>query len=92
MEGTYMGLALVVSIFNFVMFFRFYPYILIVSCLFLLATLIIYSVIPKLLNHYTRLMRHYVVSIMVAFLTLATTNLEGDIHETNPGLCKFLGL
>ena len=87
-----MDLAAIVSIFKYIMYFRFYPYILIVSCLFLLATLIIYSVIPKLLNHYTRLMRHYVVSIMVAFLTLATTNLEGDIHRTNPGLCKFLGL
>lgn len=78
--------------FNLNLFSRFYPYIMLLSCLFLLITLIIYSAIPKLLNHYTRIMRHYVVTIMVAFLILAIQNLIGKLDKTSPGACKFLGL
>ena len=77
---------------NHNLFSRFYPYIMLLSCLFLLITLIIYSAIPKLLNHYTRLMRHYVVTIMVAFVVLAIQNLVGNLTETEPGACKFYGL
>ena len=73
-------------------FCRFYPFVKIVSCLFLVTTLFIYSVVPGLLNHYTRLMRHYVVSFTVAFMTMAITNLSGDLTESLPEVCKCLGL
>ena len=73
-------------------FFRFYPYIMLVSCMLLLVTLVMYSAIPKLLNHYTRLMRHYVVAIMMAFSCMAVSHLKEDLTNTNPGACKFLGI
>jgi hypothetical protein len=36
-------------------------------------------------------MRHYVVTTMIAFLTLAVTNLIEDLPKKAPGFCKFLG-
>ena len=75
----------------FHIFFRFYPYIMLISCVLLLATLVIYSaIVPKLLNHYTRLMRHYVVAIMMAFSCMSINHLMKGLTR-NPGPCKLLG-
>ena len=69
---------------------NFFPYILILSCIFLLATFIIYTVVPNLLNKYTRLRRHYVITIMVAFIIIAINNFVGT-QEIHPIFCKLFG-
>ena len=52
--------------------FAFYPYILIVSNVFLLATFVIYIMYGKtLLRHYTKLMLHLCGTLFTAFLVLA---------------------
>nr|XP_040579384.1 G-protein coupled receptor Mth2-like isoform X1 [Lepeophtheirus salmonis] len=57
-------------------FFRYYPIILIGSAFFLFLTILIYSVYgKKLLNHYTRLMRHFTVGLFVAFTVLSFNQL-----------------
>ena len=71
------------------------------SCFFLLATLIVYSSLPKLLNAYTRLLRHYVANIMIAFLILSIFKIHKqkvgpllkDSHSAglHPGLCETIG-
>ena len=61
--------------------FKFYPYIQMVSCFFLLLTLIVYSVVPNLLNFYSRLMRHYVVTLFMAFSILATIQLDNIYRQ-----------
>jgi hypothetical protein len=71
---------------------RFYPYILMVSCLFLLATLIIYTIWSKfLLNHYTRIVRHFTFSMMVAFIVLVINQMY-SFSENYPTLCIFFGI
>ena len=69
---------------------NFFPYILILSCIFLLATFIIYTVVPNLLNKYTRLRRHYVITIMIAFIIIAINNFVGT-QEIHPIFCKLFG-
>ena len=76
--------------------FRFYPYIQLICCILLLATLVVYSVVPKLLNPYTSLMRHYVFNILIAFLVLAIFQLVEQkrserLNNTNPNICTFIG-
>ena len=73
--------------------FRFYPYIQLISCVLLLATLVVYSVVPKLLNSYTSLMRHYVFNILIAFLVLAIFKLvkQKQSEPVNPSICTFIG-
>ena len=63
--------------------FRFYPYILITSAVFLLLTLIVYSFWSRLLNPYTRLMRHFALSMMLAFILLSVNQMVafGDISS-----------
>ena len=67
--------------------FKFYPYIQMVSCFFLLLTLIVYSVVPNLLNFYSRLMRHYVVTLFMAFSILATIQLDNIYRQL---FCYFV--
>jgi type II secretory pathway component PulF len=50
---------------------RFYPYILLTSSVCLLVTWLVYTVYPKLQNHYTRIMRHFTFSMMTAFIILS---------------------
>ena len=71
-------------------FCRVYPYILIVSAIFMLITIVIYTAYPKLLNHYSRLMRQYSFSMMLAFSFLAIIQLKAK-DEINVGLCIFFG-
>ena len=71
-------------------FCRVYPYILIVSAIFMLITIVIYTVYPKLLNHYSRLMRQYSFSMMLAFSFLAIIQLKAK-DEMNISLCVFFG-
>ena len=66
------------------------------SCFFLFAALIVYSSLPKLLNAYTRLLRHYVANIMIAFLILSIfkihkQKLEQPLKDSHPGLCETIG-
>lgn len=67
--------------------FEFYPYVMLLSCLFLLATLVIYMAYPKLLNHYTRVMRHFTFAFFIAFLTLSFNQLVA-VGNWSQWLCK----
>ena len=49
---------------------------MLISCVFLLVTLLIYSIVPGLLNHYTRIMRHFVATILIAFLIMVINQME----------------
>ena len=71
-------------------FFRFYPYIMLTSCFFLMVTMIVYSIVPKLLNSYSKLMIHYSTSLMLGLLCMALNHLVKDKLE-RPKLCSFLG-
>ena len=48
---------------------------MLLSSLFLLVTIAIYSYYSQLLNEYTRIMRHFAIALYVAFTFLAITNL-----------------
>jgi len=67
-----------------------YPYILLVNCLFLLITLMVYTLYPKLLNHYTRLMRHFVVAMLGAYLLLST-NQQVRLADLSQPFCIASG-
>ena len=95
MERLHIGQTLVITFF-YSPIFRFYPYIQLISCILLLVTLVVYSVVPKLLNPYTSLMRHYVFNILIAFLVLAIVKLvkqnrSEPLKDTNPNVCTFIG-
>ena len=70
--------------------YRFYPVILAISCIFLLATVYIYTRYEELLNHYTRIMRHFAISMCCAFFVLIV-NQSTDFVKDSPGFCKLLG-
>ena len=55
--------------------FRAYAALLIVSCLLLILTIVIYSYYKKLLNDYTRLMRHYATQLCIAMMLLAVSKM-----------------
>ena len=78
----------------------FYPYVLITSSFFLLLTIIIYTYYSdKLLNFYTRVVRHFTFVLMICFLLLAITKLwnrklwdmNTNLAEKFPVLCEILG-
>ena len=64
---------------------------MLISALFPLITLIIYTVVPNLLTPYSRLLRHFTVSIMLAFICLAIGQLATNLNEDSPEFCTFLG-
>ena len=64
---------------------------MLISVLFPLITLIIYTVFPNLLTPYSRLMRHFTVSIMLAFICMAIVQLATNLNEDSPKSCTFLG-
>ena len=64
---------------------------MLISALFPLITLIIYTVVPNLLTPYSRLMRHFTVSIMLAFICMAIVQLATNLNEDSPEFCTFLG-
>ena len=79
---------------------KFYPYILICSSFFLLLTIVIYTrYSKKLLNFYTRVVRHFTFVLMMCFLMLATTKLWGSslkeektsLAKEYPKLCETFG-
>ena len=71
-------------------FSRFYPYLLLTSSFFLFLTLLLYTIWPKLLTHYTRIMRHYTLSLFLAFVILAINQFH-TLKEFNLGLCIACG-
>ena len=76
--------------YTYLICFRFYPYIMLTSCIFLVVTVIVYSVVPKLLNSYSKLMLHYSTSLMLGLLCMAIIQLGNNWHE-KPKSCSFLG-
>ena len=67
------------------------PYFLIASSIFLLITVAIYTWMHKLLNYYSRIMRHFAVSLFAAFIVLAIVKLTNK-HDVGWGPCKALGM
>ena len=70
--------------------FQFYPYILIFSCVCLVLTLLVYTFVPRLLNFYNKLVRQYTLSLLIACLVLAITQLSTNLSETK-WLCHLCG-
>jgi hypothetical protein len=68
----------------------YYPYVLAVDSGFLLATLVVYTALPELLNSYTRLMRHFTFNMFVAKVLLAVNQFVylGDFSRQ---LCVSFG-
>ena len=60
------------------------------SSFFLAITLLIYTIFPKLLTYYTRIMRHYTSNLMFAFIILAINQLK-SFYGDAPVLCEFFG-
>ena len=71
-------------------FDRFYPVVLCISCIFLLATIFVYTKYDELLNHYTRIMRHFAISMFFAFFVLII-NQTTDFVEESQAICKVIG-
>ena len=78
----------------------FYPYVLMASSLFLLLTIIIYTYYSdKLLNFYTRVVRHFTFVLMICFLLLAIQKLwnrrlwdmNTNLARKHPNFCEILG-
>ena len=70
--------------------FSFYPYILITSAVFLLLTYAVYTIWDKLLNPYTRLMRHFVLNLAAAFIIFGVNQFT-LLSDVSMFLCKFSG-
>ncbi|XP_053995121.1 G-protein coupled receptor Mth2-like isoform X2 [Hylaeus volcanicus] len=68
-----------------------YPVGMIVSVPFLLATLIVYTLIPELHNIHGRTLRGYVGSLLVAYTTLAILQISPQEHISDK-FCVLLAL
>ena len=75
---------------SYLFIFRFTPYVLAVGTVFLAMTLGIYTKYPKLLNTYTRIMRHYAMTLFFAFTCLWPQQIYKP--PTHPLVCKFCGI
>ena len=70
---------------------------MLVTSVFLLATIAIYTYFQKLLNFYTRIMRHFSFSLFVAFMILSLNQMSfwGEMveamDEAGSILCKTSG-
>ena len=78
--------------FHFLLKNRFYPAIMFVSFILLAATFGIYTKRSnkELLDHLTRIMRHYVFTMGIAFLVLSI-NQVFNLKETSSALCIITG-
>ena len=73
-------------------FSRFYPYILVVSCIFLLITFLVYSIYASsLLTHYTKLMLHVCITLFTAFLVLCINQFHHFATKDEMVLCQISG-
>ena len=83
--------------FTFFIICSWYPYVMLVTSVFLLATIGIYTYFQKLLNFYTRIMRHFAFSLFVAFVILSLnqmsfwSELVEAMDEAGVILCKTSG-
>ena len=83
--------------FTFFIICSWYPYVMLVTSVFLLTTIGIYTYFQKLLNFYTRIMRHFSFSLFVAFVILSLNQMSfwGEMVEAldDAGsiLCKASG-
>jgi len=50
--------------------FKFYPFILLLSIICLLATIIVYLLFPALLSHYSKIMINFALCLLLAFFVL----------------------
>ena len=66
------------------------------SCLFLLATIFVFTAIPNLRPvkdgmEYTKLMLHFTFAMLMAFICRSAVFLSTGLDDDNPGFCEFLG-
>ena len=81
--------------YNFFLY-SFYPYIMMCSCFFLVITLLVYTIIPNLRPtkdgmEYSKLMLHFTLAMLMAFICMATVRLTPTLSNVSPGFCEFLG-
>ena len=69
---------------------RFTPYLLLVASLFLVLTIGIYTAYPKLLNNYTRIMRHFAFALFLAYTCLWPQQMFPASND--PFVCKMTGM
>ena len=83
--------------FTFFITHSWYPYVMLVTSVFLLVTIAIYTYFQKLLNFYTRIMRHFAFSLFVAFVILSLNQMSfwsdmvEAMDEAGNILCKASG-
>ena len=70
---------------------RYYPIFLITSSLLLAATFSFYTLRYKLLDHLTRIMRHFAGNMLLAFLVLSI-NMVFEVKESSEAGCYIIGM
>ena len=70
--------------------FRYYPIFLITSSLLLAFTFSFYTYKKKLLDHLTRIMRHFAGNMLIAFLVLSI-NQVFELKESSEVGCYVIG-
>lgn len=70
---------------------RYYPIFLITSSLLLAATFSFYTLRYKLLDHLTRIMRHFAGNMLVGFLVLSI-NIVFEVKESSKAGCYIIGM
>ena len=63
---------------------------LIISCVLLIITIMVYSYHKSLLNDYTRLMRHYAIQLCIALMLLAIAKIWTH-DKFSVSVCRFIG-
>ena len=70
---------------------RYYPIFLIISSLLLATTFSFYSFRRRLLDHLTRIMRHFAGNMLVAFLVLSI-NQVFEVKKSSEAGCYLIGI
>ena len=69
---------------------RVYPYLMLVSALFLIATLFVYIIQPEIRNNHNLSIMCYVASLAVTYIGLGIIKLNLRLYETR-WLCVVIG-
>ncbi|XP_023338127.1 G-protein coupled receptor Mth2 isoform X2 [Eurytemora carolleeae] len=71
---------------------KYQAYILLISVVCLIITIIVYSVLPVMLNNYFKIMLNFAISMLAGFLSLTAVKMKPWFaHEYSVATCKFLG-
>ena len=94
-ETPYVSFATILKQFNipllyYIQIIRWHAYLQLASSFLLLITVGIYTYFDKLLNFYSRIMRHFSISLFMAFMVLSLSQLLHKEIVKNP-LCNVFG-